>query len=509
MANDDDFEIGDEVVLVGMAPELSGSRGKVVKTMGKGRYAVMVDGKDRSTVVNAKNLERFAAEEAPAKPYTIVGTWDDWEPHEMRWISGLKCFEHEVVLGNDSVESFKFLIDGDWDNCVYPSRTSANLHDGHDVCGPDDGGLDAEWTIGLHQTDQAGPGSRFRVRVFLAAGVPRSVQWEPAQQEDQQQVRVKEPVPKEQPQAAQQEPMPRAERARRVSWQDQEKAEPPPKSKPYYPEENLYESRYEEAPKPRDDPPRRGAREKAYDQRALEEEIEEQEKAARERLARRLEMAAEAEMKMITDGDEGTLQAEEKEKAALENKMAENKRRYMAQCGDRKERQKLYQGFTLEEAESAVPRVVNAPRPAVGDAKAAAEAPKIQGKCMECQLMTDNILDVGGFCCPVCWKEYQQSIQDGWNGAVLIGCLQAAQHAQSLVDQKRGSYTIAMARRDVMNTYPEAFGKKPNKNIYTDLARLVRERMDTEKLERGRMEKDGLEKQEREKLLLEMQGVRS
>uniref|UniRef100_A0A7S1LTV7 AMP-activated protein kinase glycogen-binding domain-containing protein n=1 Tax=Alexandrium catenella TaxID=2925 RepID=A0A7S1LTV7_ALECA len=461
MAQDESFELGDQVRLVNMNDsEMNGLIGKLVKTVGKGRFALMLDGKDKSTVVNTKNLERCVETSETPKSYDIVGTWDDWEPHPMKWNSGLNCFEYTVTLGSDGVESFKFLVEGDWDTCVYPGHKDASLHDGHKVCGPDDGGLDAEWTIGLHQMDHASPGETYRVCVFLSCGVPFSVKWENLKQESSQ-MPAKQVAPKVQLQAQEEEEIKPYRPSKRIGWKEQFSAEPAAKEKPYSREENVFESRYDQAAFRDDDDhyPPRGNHGKArnLDERGpFDAKVEETEKAARERLARRLEMAAEAEMKMITDeGLEGTIQPVEREQAALNSKLAENRRRYIAHSGARKDRETLQSGSVLEA--SAEKDGSAAERTDGGANTKTADITRLQGECMECKAMTENILDVGGYCCPICWQLYQSVMADGWNSCVLIEGKQAAQHAQRLVDQKGQSLTISMARREILNKYPDAF----------------------------------------------------
>lgn len=470
MVQEESFELGDTVMVHGMTgdSDLNGAVGKLVKTVGRGRFAVMLEGKDKSTVVSVKNLERYVETNETPKPYDIVGTWDDWEPHPMAWNSGLKCYEFTVTLGNDGVESFKFLVEGDWDTCVYPNRKDAGLHDGHNVCGPADGGLDAEWTIGLHQTDRAAPGSSYKVRVFFSGGAPRSVKWENLQQESNVQTPVKEMIPKGQ--TEDDEPVKAYEPSRRVSWKDQiKKSEPVAKEKPYYRDENVMESSYRQAVEVEDNYPPRGSFTQAWsrvDERLAGSNVEEVEKAARERLAKRLELAAEAEMKMITDGDDrGSLEPSEKEKAALENKLKDNKKRYIAHSGARVDRETLYSGESIE----------SSTEPTEAQTAKTAEITRLQGECIECRNMTENVLDVGGYCCPVCWQLYQAIMEEGWDSCVLIEGKQAAQHAQWIVDKKGRGYSISMARRDVMNKYPAAFRKDGSYKPYQFVVRQCSE----------------------------------
>merc|ERR1712113_228243 len=77
-------------------------------------------------------------------------------------------------------EDFKFLQNGEWPKCVYPSQEKANPWDDHIVQGPNEDDADTEWSIGRHPNDQSFNGARYTVRLFLSSadGTPLHVDWE-------------------------------------------------------------------------------------------------------------------------------------------------------------------------------------------------------------------------------------------------------------------------------------------------------------------------------------------
>jgi len=140
----------------------------------------MEDGDGGSQVMSAKDLQKFCL---PPRSYSIVGSWDDWEVHEMKWDPERWCYEHDVLLGRTGGESFKVLLEGDWERCVYPDRLDATPGDGHTVKGPDDGSSEewtfGEWTLGRHEAGAQLAGERYKVRFFLLEdGSPKSMSWE-------------------------------------------------------------------------------------------------------------------------------------------------------------------------------------------------------------------------------------------------------------------------------------------------------------------------------------------
>jgi len=142
---------------------------------------VLFDGEEKSRLVSSANLEKAEVQVQPARAsaesWMIVGTWDDWEPHQMQWNPQERRFEFTVMIGKDGSESFKLLEGGDWDRCLHPDRVDATLEDGHRVLGPDDAGLDEAWTMGREQNDRAAMGDR-RIVVLTSHKDQKSVSWE-------------------------------------------------------------------------------------------------------------------------------------------------------------------------------------------------------------------------------------------------------------------------------------------------------------------------------------------
>lgn len=103
---------------------------------------------------------------APACKYWIVGTWDEWEPHEMSWDPKRLCFKFFVQLGVKGKESFRLLANGDWTKCLYPNHYES-FHDGHQINGPDANVKGKSWTIGGHHLDVSEEGGCYEVRLRL------------------------------------------------------------------------------------------------------------------------------------------------------------------------------------------------------------------------------------------------------------------------------------------------------------------------------------------------------
>jgi len=106
----------------------------------------------------------------------IAGTWDGYDPDEMRWHKGV--FVYSVMIREEGLESFQLLIDGEWERTLYPSIEDANPKEAHAVLGPDNSGHGKNWQIG--KAEYARPGTIFTIVVQLdASGVVRFVFWEP------------------------------------------------------------------------------------------------------------------------------------------------------------------------------------------------------------------------------------------------------------------------------------------------------------------------------------------
>lgn len=320
---DESFYIGDMVMISDMPEDsgLNGVMGTLVKPVGKGRWSLKLEGEDKSKVVPTPNLRKVnmkghvglnpagGGDRAPDK-YSIVGTWDDWEPQDMVWSPSSQCFEFTTTIGSDGSESFKILRNGDWDGCVYPDLKDASPYDDHKLLGPDDGGLNEEWTIGVHQNDKASSGMRFKVKLHvLANGAPTRVDWE--QEREQAQKPVEEPRFEA---AEVQRSRPRMSFAAEVE------------KKQMATEQNLFDGfgggggGQERQYQP-----------KSWEQLKAQEDVEEVERKARERLMARFAAAAEAEPLAIEDeGGKETWAEEVADRQRIErlHQVEANKERY-------------------------------------------------------------------------------------------------------------------------------------------------------------------------------------
>jgi len=430
---DEALKVGDAVEVVGM-PEASGMNGitgTLLKTVGKGRWAIKVEGDDRSKVVSTDNLQLRAMQPKKAhamvapKNYSIVGTWDDWEPTEMSWNAEAECFEHRVIMGDSGSESFKVLLDGDWDKCVHPDRKDASPHMAHDVLGPDDGGLDEEWTIGLDEKDDSAEGAVYKVRMYVNPhGQPMRVGWEVLRKEAsrppvQQFVEAfkefkEEPVPAltARPQGGlAREAADKAGDVRSMGASRRWDTKP----SPFYADED-------------EKPPAGGggqqvAAVETADTRRAAEVILRQERDARERLARRLADAAEIDMPAITDGRATEDAEEKKEKLALMRYSAD-----LQELGHQHQVEVNLERYRMTVKQYMAPPhlelVVRRP-PADPDA------------CVESAEETEALR------------------KEGWCHSVMCDGLTAARRVEELVAD--GSLSRPMARQYIMKRYPGSF----------------------------------------------------
>lgn len=117
-------------------------------------------------------------ETAPAQTppaWSVIGTWDDYEQHDMDWNAELQCLEFIQQIAPGKTSSFKFMFESDWDQMLYPDRENAGIDDGHTLKGPDDKGTDETWTIDCTQEEVA---VDFKIRMFLLPeGSPKRVDW--------------------------------------------------------------------------------------------------------------------------------------------------------------------------------------------------------------------------------------------------------------------------------------------------------------------------------------------
>lgn len=173
------FAAGDVVLLQGTPdPHINGLEATLIRRAGTERWVVTVAGKDKSRILSTRFMQKLEGADTQSQSYCIVGSWDDWDAHPMRWDQLQKCFEFEAEIGAGGSESFKILIGDDWDHCIYPSHANASPFVKHTICGPDEGGLDECWTIGQHQEDKAAAGDVYKVRFFISSdGKPKLVNW--------------------------------------------------------------------------------------------------------------------------------------------------------------------------------------------------------------------------------------------------------------------------------------------------------------------------------------------
>jgi len=121
-----------------------------------------------------------SAQHEPSKacPWSIVGTWNNWDAREMAWHAKSGCYRFKVKLGSNTWESFQILGNGEWRRCLHPDKTDGCPYSHYELCGPDDNGHGNNWTIGRHPIDKGDEGSRYMVRLFVDEdGDPKKVDW--------------------------------------------------------------------------------------------------------------------------------------------------------------------------------------------------------------------------------------------------------------------------------------------------------------------------------------------
>ena len=138
--------------------ELDETGGKLMMERHLRKLAPGLGGERREAGVSTWGKARGRRQQRVPK-YSIVGSWDGWETHQMSWEASESSYHFSVVLGGTGWESFKILLDGDWMQCVYPDVPDATWHEEHLICGPDYGDVDQRWTIGKHAKDAGGEGA--------------------------------------------------------------------------------------------------------------------------------------------------------------------------------------------------------------------------------------------------------------------------------------------------------------------------------------------------------------
>lgn len=112
----------------------------------------------------------------PPKALWIASTWNKFSPQEMKW-DGSK-FYHNFQVGSNGWESFQLLVDGRWEQCVYPSIPDGCPFVKYELRGPNNKGHGKNWTVGRHSQDQIKVGDKVRVTVSVnSQGLPKEVGW--------------------------------------------------------------------------------------------------------------------------------------------------------------------------------------------------------------------------------------------------------------------------------------------------------------------------------------------
>eukprot|EP00434_Breviolum_minutum_P003100 symbB.v1.2.002727.t1/scaffold146.1/size298692/8 len=108
----------------------------------------------------------------PAKALWIASTWNKFSPQEMKW-DGSKYY-HNFQVGSNGWESFQLLMDGRWEQCVYPSVPDGCPFVNYELRGPNNKGHGKNWTVGRHPKDPAKNGDRLRITVSVnSQGLPK------------------------------------------------------------------------------------------------------------------------------------------------------------------------------------------------------------------------------------------------------------------------------------------------------------------------------------------------
>mmetsp|Transcript_44104 Transcript_44104/g.127556 ORF Transcript_44104/g.127556 Transcript_44104/m.127556 type:complete len:490 (-) Transcript_44104:60-1529(-) len=431
MAGPDDapFNVGQRVLLDGDVI------GTLVRALGKGKWVVKVDGEDKSKVVPSETMRKYVMKAPVAhsdavsprqsavapKQYSIVGTWDDWEPHDMTWSAETMCFGFVLTIGSDGCEAVKFLQDANWDLCVHPGRPSAGPGDAPSA--PEDGGLEAEWSVG------GGPGEEgacYQVRLFLHPdGLPKQVDWRRLTAET---APVHEAAGSRAAKLAEAEPEIRRERVEPVAARTVEArraSSPEADRRRVMLDYEPITRRVGGEGRRQGDEQAEAEDRKALQQLAAEETVV-HEREARERLSKRFEAE---ESLAVPDGGLARQQAEE-----LQFKLARNRRRYQRS----------------DDAASLIDPGY-AQRPAYGAAAAAGR----KGKCVECGRPTEEVWDFGGHCCQSCIEDFNSLTKEGWTGDVVIDGISAHDRARKL--QQEFDWTAQEARIAVMRTFHHMF----------------------------------------------------
>jgi polyketide synthase-associated protein len=111
--------------------------------------------------------------EASAKPvigYSVVGSFNDWEPSQDEMIEELDgMYTHVATLGENCTEMFQIWLDGDPARALWPGV--AHARNGSACLGPGASDSDCWVIVGEH------PGETYKIKLMIA-GKHRAVTWE-------------------------------------------------------------------------------------------------------------------------------------------------------------------------------------------------------------------------------------------------------------------------------------------------------------------------------------------
>merc|ERR1711920_14634 len=129
--------------------------------------------------VRNEELSAAMVEQARRPQFFVCGSWDfNAQLHRMQFTG--EYFQFYIELGNGKQEGFQVFENGNFGRCFCPSVANASPHVKHELMGPDAKSKGLCWTIGHHDADQAEPGKRYEVRLFVDEDMrPERLDWMP------------------------------------------------------------------------------------------------------------------------------------------------------------------------------------------------------------------------------------------------------------------------------------------------------------------------------------------
>lgn len=464
------LQVGDTVRIKDMpTSEMNGKVGTLAKAVGSGRWSVRIESLgENSRVVSVRNIEKVERFDPETLEFHVVGTWDDWEPRAMTWDPASERYEFSVVLGAAGQESFRILRAEDWDFCIYPSQSDANIHDGFKLLGPNDCQDCGEWTIGKHEADLAAPDACYKIILLVEAdGSPSKVAWEPVSGQRVPKAN-KKPVPRVQKDdVADGYPAPKeASEPRRgdgyggyrqaVTYEDEDQALPTV-GRSFGDEDRADRGQARKGlfSAWQSDVREESCRLKEKDREA---KLLEEEKAARIRLEKRLEAAQAAEKLQIEDGEDGhgevrggaisTFYANQDD---VQERLQRNRERM-----DELEGLEAGTKAAYDRLSEKMPHLAGALQQQLklGGKVPAPQKPRMkQGICVECgedkQVLTNGS-------CEICWVTWQNLNRAGWNPNAQCDGASAGMRTMELCEANPRISKLE-ARRKVMSMFPTAF----------------------------------------------------